>query len=765
MHPDNWDNGLPDPTTRAYIDNGGTVQMTIGIGRTRYLHLGYEGSGSMEQSGGTLRINERAFIGHEIGDNGRYELGDGNFIALGGMLLGVDGTGDFIQTGGMAEIGGLWIAGYYNNGSGSGKYQQTGGVNNADILIYKNGSYELSGSAVLNSDFVGAYGSFTQTGGTANVARISSCGYSISDGLLEVGELEVAKDPNYGPGNFVQDGSNSTVNVNEKLSVIQGEYVLDSGTLTVNGQEHVGVDGVFKQSGGTHIVDDLSVSTYSGYTSRFELSGGDLQVRRSIVLEDGQLSFPEPGGTVKLDDNASADFARGTITDAANATVKGGEHSLMVFPSGFDPNTEFGSFTNPGLTHIAGSPLSVRSGKSVHFVGDLDDPVTCEGSLVGSFNVNNGLVVRGGGYVDAGYGSIRIRDHASRIEGGSIIADELRVGHGSSATFRHLGGTVSIADDLIIDTVGDNREDPIPSGVATYELGPSGVLKSRVTWIARKGSTAGFVQTGGIHMTDGIYLYGRSSYDMSGGVLQVPFMHLGGTETTFSMTGGSVRAADTILIGAHGSKTSFIQEGGSLEANKLFIASSTNNETEGRYSISGGTLLVGDLELGVKTAEGYLEVFGAEATIMVTGEFRQDALGTLLSIVGPDGLSAIECSTAVLAGTLSVLDNDAVLGRFSVLHATEGISGTFSLIDLPSPDWSWGIDGGTTVWVENVPEPGTLCLLTLGGLGILRRRSRLRLRPAGRQAGYDEAGPASKTPQVSGQHVFQLPPATAGGNL
>ncbi len=427
-------------------------------------------------------------------------------------------------------------------------------------------------------------------------------------------------------------------------------------------------------------------------------------------------------------------MARGTIQNAANGTINGGKESLIVFPSGFDPYSELGSFTNPGHTHIAGSPLFLSSEKSVRFVGDLDDPVTCEGSLVGDFNVNTGLVVLGSGYVDAGsYGNITIQDHDSRIEGGSIIADNLRVGFGSLGTFRHLRGTVSIADRLTIQTVGDSPWDPIPSGITTYELGSSGVLTSTVTQIAYNGGTAKFIQTGGIHKTNMFYLTShtyhpaRGSYDMSGGVLQVAqTMFVGGygdSEATFSMTDGAVMA-DTILVAINGSKSSFIQDGGSVEATKLRISSSTYAEAEGTYSISGGTLFVGDMELGAASkGEGYLEVFGGEATIFVTGAFRQDALGTLLSVVGPDGLSAIECSTAVLAGSLSVLDNDATLGRFSVLHATEGISGTFSSVDLPNSDWSWGIDGGTTVWVENVPEPGTLCLLTLGGLGLLRRRS------------------------------------------
>ena len=70
------------------------------------------------------------------------------------------------------------------------------------------------------------------------------------------------------------------------------------------------------------------------------------------------------------------------------------------------------------------------------------------------------------------------------------------------------------------------------------------------------------------------------------------------------------------------------------------------------------------------------------------------------------------------------------MGRFEVLMATGGISGIFDNVQLPSGEWSWGIDSGTILWVEHVPEPTTLSILALlalslpkrGRLAVLRQR-------------------------------------------
>ena len=95
-----------------------------------------------------------------------------------------------------------------------------------------------------------------------------------------------------------------------------------------------------------------------------------------------------------------------------------------------------------------------------------------------------------------------------------------------------------------------------------------------------------------------------------------------------------------------------------------------------------------------------------------------------MSQIGTNGISTITISgAATLSGTWEVIDFGTPPGtRFNILHATGEISGSFDSVNLPNPNWSWGIDGGTTLWV--VPEPATLTLLALGGLMLTKRKGR-----------------------------------------
>ena len=121
---------------------------------------------------------------------------------------------------------------------------------------------------------------------------------------------------------------------------------------------------------------------------------------------------------------------------------------------------------------------------------------------------------------------------------------------------------------------------------------------------------------------------------------------------------------------------------------------------------------------------GTCHVVGGGATIGIHS-YLQGTNGELISQIDATGLATIVASgSATLGGTWTVLDSGAPYGVFDVLTAGGGISGGFDTFVLPNGDWAWGIGGGTTLWVEHIPEPATLSLLALGGLAMLRRRRR-----------------------------------------
>jgi hypothetical protein len=107
----------------------------------------------------------------------------------------------------------------------------------------------------------------------------------------------------------------------------------------------------------------------------------------------------------------------------------------------------------------------------------------------------------------------------------------------------------------------------------------------------------------------------------------------------------------------------------------------------------------------------------------------------MVSQINSSGIPLITCRSASVKGTLTVIDNGAPLGKFSLFNVTGYTDGDWSpstIVNLPGPDWTWGIDTTTEflphpaiVWVQHVPEPATIVMLALGGVGLLGSRKRL----------------------------------------
>ena len=142
-----WDNGEPTPSVDAYINNGGTAQITSGNDEyCAYLYLGYNTSseaGTVDISGGSLTASSRLIIG-------RY--GSGTLkIANGGT---VSSYWDYIAR--------------YAGSTGAVTVDGTGSswttTNYLYVGRYGNGTMDITGGGLVtstNNGFVGVYSGST----------------------------------------------------------------------------------------------------------------------------------------------------------------------------------------------------------------------------------------------------------------------------------------------------------------------------------------------------------------------------------------------------------------------------------------------------------------------------------------------------------------------------------------------------------------------------------------------------------------------------
>ena len=99
----NWATGImPDAQVEAVIDGGRTARVTPGSGTVLVprVYVGYNGQGTLAQSGGTLEVSGMIQLG-ELGQSGTIALSGGTLSAA-----GIGGRGTVNITGGAVEIAG-----------------------------------------------------------------------------------------------------------------------------------------------------------------------------------------------------------------------------------------------------------------------------------------------------------------------------------------------------------------------------------------------------------------------------------------------------------------------------------------------------------------------------------------------------------------------------------------------------------------------------------------------------------------------------------
>ena len=578
-------------------------------------YVGYSGTGTFTQSGGTNNIGYYASgslcLGANAGSTGVYNLGSSGQLSAPFEYVGYSGTGTFTQSGGTNNIGygslnlgnNAGSSGTYNLSgsgqlsasdseyvglSGTGTFTQSGGINSASGLYLgfnagSSGAYSLGGSGQLSvsSEYVGysGTGTFTQSGGTHSIANSlylgyyggSSGAYSLGgSGLLSAASFEYVGLS--GTGSFTQSGGTHSI-VNSLYLGFNaggcGAYNLSGSGLLSAASEYVGYDpgatALFRQTGGINATSFISI----GSGGRYLLNSGTLDVTgNGGISNQGIIDFTNSDATLVIGSSCIVDLSHATLTNVTAMTVSMGPNSLLIVPVGFDPSTAFAHYSSLGLTHTLGATLAVPAGQGFGGLGAITDLVSCQGTITaaagGAINLSGGLTLSGTGTINLGNGNLTTNDLLSGISGGSLYVANHYVGNGGTGTFTQSGGNNTISNALYL---GNNAGD---SGA--YNLGGSGLLSASSEYVGFSG-TGSFTQSGGTHNI-------------------ANFLYLGfnaGSSGAFSLSDSGQLSASSVYVGYSGTGT-FMQSGGTHSiANSLHLG--FNAGGSGAYSLGGSGLL------------------------------------------------------------------------------------------------------------------------------------------------------------------------------
>jgi autotransporter-associated beta strand protein len=443
-------NGISDSLNVGYCDSGrGTYQLSAGqLSSVWGEFIGYSGTGTLTQSGGTnsmLSYGSYLYLGYKTTGNGTYTLSGTALLIADSEYIGYSGTGTFLQSGGTNSLndfrdlylgydptgngsydlssGSLSTHYEYVGESGTGKLTQSGGTNSANVLYLGDASggsgvYELSaaGRLLCTIQYVGGLGSgtITQSGGTN------------SAGSLCLGEGTAS-------GTAAGDGT----------------YQLSNGCVTAN-EEWIGHrgSGTFTQSGGTNSVSNqLVLANESTSDGTYNLAGGVLALK-SLRANLGAATFNFGGGTLR---------ANGTMTCSLPMVLTGINGNANIDTAGY-AGTISGSLSGGGgLNKLGSGRLTLTSDNS--YSGDTSiragTLALAESASIGSSPV---IDVYGGASFDVsakmdGFEllSSQILEGAGTVTGSVVACPGSHIRPGSEVGTLRVTGDLTLSDGALLD--------------------------------------------------------------------------------------------------------------------------------------------------------------------------------------------------------------------------------------------------------------------------------------------------------------------------
>ena len=420
------------------------------------LWVGQNGTGTFNQSGGTLNVGNWIAVGRQ-GGTGVWNLTGGVVNKTGGGNISISGDG-------APELGIVNQAGGVVNNTASDTYIGDGSV----------GAWNLSGGTANFSETdlgrnTGAAGTVNLTGGVMNAAVANgqfAVGYAAgATGVLNVtaGTLNVGTTANASTGTLaVGQSGTGTLNL--------------SGTGTINATNVYAAQkdssvGVINASGGTLNAATVSVGAEvigGGGTSAgtFNVSGSAVVNATSLYVGKsgpGTATFTMAGGTVNV-----AQLARGSATGTVAVNLNGG---TLTSSTGAD-NPSFVTGFHAGEVRVNGVTINTGS----HTLG-----ITSPLSGTGFTKAGSGVLTLNGtsnpstmtGTVTIAAGTLRLAAPAPVIPASTVVGFYPMT---PSTTFNGYNGIPNVVQDTNPAANTNTSNDLTVAGgtVAATTLAPPG---------------------------------------------------------------------------------------------------------------------------------------------------------------------------------------------------------------------------------------------------------------------------------------------------
>ena len=491
-------------STNAWVQTGGTLTTSGG------LSVGYDGNGTLNQSGGTVGVPaNNLYVGSQVGGVGLYRLsGTATLNVVGQEVVGNAGTGSVVQTGGTNAVtsgSGQLVLGNYAGSTGSyslvaGSLSTTGGE---QVGLAGVGAFNQSGgtNAVGGSLQVGVNavaGTYNLAAGALTVAVGESVASTAGSTFHQTGGTNTAGTP-AAPNDLVVGNGTGT----------RGLFLLDNPTgssrpptLTITGNELLGLygpangvaaaTGTFNQSAGTHSVAGTLFLGYGlGTTGTMTVTGGTLSV--------GGLQVAASAGTTgSLTYSGTAAIVVGGTTPAPGPSLTVAAAGTL-FTYGAATITGAGPLVNNGTVHVTAGTLTLYDTAPFTNPGTfaVDAGATAEvfAAVAGAGTITNGGLlylnapavvgtVTGTGMLNVGFGGSAV---TARVAGMAVAQDAIAVFSGSTLDLG-TAGLILHETSLTVATA------QVAAGYAGGTWAGTGITSSAAAADARRLTAVGVVQ-------------------------------------------------------------------------------------------------------------------------------------------------------------------------------------------------------------------------------------------------------------------------------